>query len=63
MTALACRNYTNRQMAYRLSISPETVKTHLHNAFLKLGLNSKAQLRCEMADWDFSAWEEGGVAR
>jgi DNA-binding CsgD family transcriptional regulator len=32
VTALACRGYTNRQIAARLGVSPETVKTHVRNA-------------------------------
>jgi DNA-binding CsgD family transcriptional regulator len=36
---------TNRTVADRLHLSPDTVKTHLRNAFTKLGVNSRAQLR------------------
>lgn len=57
--ALTCLGYTNRQIAGRLMISPETVKTHVRNALLKFGLRSKAELRQELSDWDFSAWEKG----
>lgn len=57
--ALTCLGYTNRQIAGRLMISPETVKTHVRNALLKFGLHSKADLRRELSGWDFSAWEKG----
>ena len=57
VTALACMGYTNQQIAIRLSVSPETVKTHLHNAMLKFNLHSRSELRQRLADWDFSAWE------
>ncbi len=57
VTALICLNYTNRQIAQRLSISPETVKTHIRNLLRKLGMRSKEQLRQALKDWDFSAWE------
>jgi DNA-binding CsgD family transcriptional regulator len=35
---------TNRSVAQRLHVTPHTVKTHLHNAFAKLGINSRAEL-------------------
>jgi DNA-binding CsgD family transcriptional regulator len=35
---------TNRSVAQQLHLSPHTVKTHLHNAFAKLGITSRAQL-------------------
>jgi DNA-binding CsgD family transcriptional regulator len=35
---------TNRSVARQLQLSPHTVKTHLHNAFAKLGITSRAQL-------------------
>ncbi|MBN2148967.1 MAG: helix-turn-helix transcriptional regulator [Anaerolineales bacterium] len=56
VTAFTCLNYTNRQMAARLHISPETVKTHMRNALRKYGARSKAELRRLLADWDFSEW-------
>jgi DNA-binding CsgD family transcriptional regulator len=56
VSALACQGHTNRQIAARLGISAETVKTHLRNALIKFGLHSRSQLRLLLADWDFSAW-------
>src|SRR6185312_980222 len=35
---------TNRAVADQLHLSLHTVKTHVHNAFAKLGVNSRAQL-------------------
>jgi DNA-binding CsgD family transcriptional regulator/tetratricopeptide (TPR) repeat protein len=35
---------TNRSVAQRLHVTPHTVKAHLHNAFAKLGINSRAEL-------------------
>ncbi|MBE3117956.1 MAG: helix-turn-helix transcriptional regulator [Candidatus Atribacteria bacterium] len=32
VTALACRGYTNRQIAARLGVSAETVKTHVRGS-------------------------------
>ncbi|MDX1436818.1 MAG: helix-turn-helix transcriptional regulator [Anaerolineales bacterium] len=57
VAALACLNYTNRQIAAMLVISPETVKTHMRNILQKFSLRSKAELRQALSDWDFSAWQ------
>ncbi len=57
VTALICLGYTNRQIATRLVLSQETVKTHAHNALLKLNVRNRAELRRALADWDFSAWD------
>jgi DNA-binding NarL/FixJ family response regulator len=35
---------TNRDVAEQLHLSLHTVKTHVHNAFAKLGINTRAQL-------------------
>lgn len=57
VTALICLGYTNRQIANRLVLSQETVKTHVRNVLLKFKLRTRAELRHVLADWDFSAWE------
>jgi len=57
VTALVCLNYTGRQMAARLVVSPETVKTHVRNVLRKFGLRTRQELRQALAGWDFSAWE------
>jgi DNA-binding CsgD family transcriptional regulator len=41
---LIAEGATNRSVAQQLQLSPHTVKTHLHNAFAKLGITSRAQL-------------------
>jgi DNA-binding CsgD family transcriptional regulator len=41
---LIAQGATNRDVATQLHLSLHTVKTHLHNAFAKLGINSRAQL-------------------
>lgn len=58
VAALACLGLTNRQIAARLTISPETVKTHMRNVLYKFELHSKSELQRALADWDFSAWRE-----
>ncbi|OBJ53267.1 LuxR family transcriptional regulator [Mycobacterium sp. 1423905.2] len=41
---LIARGATNRSVATQLHLSPNTVKTHVHNAFAKLGIASRAEL-------------------
>jgi DNA-binding CsgD family transcriptional regulator len=42
---LIAQGVTNRSVAQQLHVTPHTVKAHLHNAFAKLGINSRAQLK------------------
>lgn len=56
VAALTCLGYTNRQISARLSLSPETIKTHIRSILFKFGANSKAELRHMLAGWDFSGW-------
>jgi DNA-binding CsgD family transcriptional regulator len=41
---LIAQGATNRDVAAQLHLSLHTVKNHVHNAFAKLGINSRAQL-------------------
>jgi DNA-binding CsgD family transcriptional regulator len=41
---LIAQGATNRDVATQLHLSTNTVKTHVHNAFAKLGITSRAQL-------------------
>jgi DNA-binding CsgD family transcriptional regulator len=41
---LIAQGATNGSVAQRLHVTPHTVKAHLHNAFAKLGINSRAEL-------------------
>jgi DNA-binding CsgD family transcriptional regulator len=41
---LIAQGATNRSVAEQLHLSPHTVKTHVHNAFAKLSITSRAQL-------------------
>jgi DNA-binding NarL/FixJ family response regulator len=56
VTALVCLKLSNQEIAERLVLSPETVKTHMRRILQKLDLHSKAELRLMYADWDFSRW-------
>ena len=57
VTALTCLKYTNPQIAARLGVSKETVRTYLEKALIRLNARTKADLRVIFADWDFSEWE------
>ncbi len=62
VSALTCLNMTNVEIAKCLTISPETVKTHVRNVLAKFNLRSKSELRQVLGDWDFSAWAETNVS-
>ncbi|OBG62591.1 MULTISPECIES: LuxR family transcriptional regulator [unclassified Mycobacterium] len=47
---LIAQGATNRDVATQLHLSPHTVKTHVHNAFAKLGITSRSQLARLMRD-------------
>jgi DNA-binding CsgD family transcriptional regulator len=57
--ALACLGYTNLEIAERMVISGNTVKTHLRSVLRKFNVNSKGQLREVLTGWDFSGWIDG----
>ena len=56
VTAFTCLGYTNRQMAARLGVSPDTIKGYVRQALVKFHLHSKYELRMLLEDWDFSEW-------
>jgi DNA-binding NarL/FixJ family response regulator len=56
VTALACMGYRNYEIAETLSISHETVKTHLQNIFTKFDIRSRKELRLALKDWRFDEW-------
>jgi len=58
IAALACLGYTNKEIGRQLSISPETVKTHLKNVLVKFNLRTRSELKLSLKNWDFSAWQE-----
>jgi len=58
VAALVCLEYTTRQIAARLKVSPNTVKTHARNLLCKFNLHSRGELRTMLMDWDFGAWEK-----
>lgn len=59
VAALACLGYTNHEMAERMVISSNTVKTHVRHVLRKFNVASKSELRQVLAGWDFAEWIEG----
>ena len=49
IVSLAASGLTNKQIAERLFLSPRTVSGHLHRAFPKLGVTTRAALRDALA--------------
>jgi DNA-binding NarL/FixJ family response regulator len=60
--AFACLGYTNREIAEKMVISTNTVKTHVRNVLGKFNVGRKADLRAVLANWDFSTWLEAQQA-
>jgi DNA-binding CsgD family transcriptional regulator len=58
VAALTCLNYTNPQIAAKLGVAVETVRTHTRNVQIKFNVSSKADLRVLLSDWDFGAFEQ-----
>jgi len=56
VAALVCTGMTGRQIAARLVLSPETIKTHVRHILAKFGLNSRQNFRNLLSGWDFSRW-------
>ena len=59
VAALVCTGLTGRQIAAKLVVSPETVKTHVRHILRKFNLSSRRELCRLLADWDFSPWLSG----
>jgi DNA-binding NarL/FixJ family response regulator len=56
VTAFTCLWYTDRQIAARLHVSPDTVKGYVRQVLAKFCLHSKDELRMLLCNWDFSEW-------
>ena len=59
VAALTCLGCTNYQIASRLLISHETVKTHMRKILHKFNVHSKVELQQALDGWYFSDWGEG----
>ena len=58
VTALVCLGYTNQEIGRRLSISPETVKSHLRAVLRRYDLRNRTELGRFYNNWDFSEWDK-----
>ena len=47
---LAATGETNQEIGAQLFLSPRTVEWHLHKVFMKLGADSRMQLRDKLPD-------------
>jgi DNA-binding CsgD family transcriptional regulator len=56
VAALTCLGYTNRQIAAKLKLSPDTVKGYVRQVLVKFNLHSKNEVRKLLSAWDFSEW-------
>ena len=54
--AFACLGFTNKEIAGRMVISTNTVKSHIRSVLAKFNLNSKSDLRTVLSGWDFESW-------
>jgi DNA-binding CsgD family transcriptional regulator len=62
VVALACLGYSNPAIAAFLVISPHTTRNHLRNAYQRLGIRSKRELRAYFHGWDFDSWARRSVS-
>lgn len=64
VAALTCLGFTNQEIANYLTISVNTVRTHIRGALEKYQVGSKTELRYLLADkWDFAGWLEAQQRR
>jgi DNA-binding NarL/FixJ family response regulator len=54
--ALHCLGYSGAEISQRLTLSLNTIKTHLSNGMHKLGISTRSDLRKALAEWDFAGW-------
>ena len=56
--AFACHGYSNMEIAQKMSISVNTVKTHLRQVLQTFAAGTKGELQMLLASWDFSDWKK-----
>ena len=56
IAALTCSDFTNQEIALKLQISPQTVKSHVRLVLARFEVHSKSELRRRLAGWDFRDW-------
>jgi len=57
VAALVCLKYTNDEIAAKLYISADTVKTHVSNILHKFSVSGRHQLAHILRKWDFSSYD------
>ena len=57
VATLVCKQLRTNQIAARLQIAPETVRSHVHNILTKLGLPNRVALRQLLGELDFEELE------
>jgi DNA-binding CsgD family transcriptional regulator len=57
VAALVCLKYTNDEIAKKLFISSDTVKTHVSNVLHKFNVRGRHQLAHILRKWDFSSYD------
>jgi DNA-binding NarL/FixJ family response regulator len=56
--ALICLGYSTEQIAYKLNLTPKTVRTYIYkNVFQKLDVHSKTEIHLLFFGWNFNAWD------
>ena len=58
VAALICLKYTNDEIAEKLHISSDTVKTHVSNVLRKFNVRGRHQLAHILRKWDFSNFDQ-----
>jgi DNA-binding NarL/FixJ family response regulator len=53
VVTFVCLGYMNKEIALKLGISVETVKTHVRNALRKFRVKRRGEIQRMLADWDF----------
>lgn len=56
VAALVCLGYTNQEIGQYLTISVNTVRSHVRNVLDTFQVASKAELRLILSDWNFDDW-------
>jgi DNA-binding NarL/FixJ family response regulator len=53
VTYFTCMGYKNEQIAFQMGVSVGTIKPYLQHVFLKIGVQSKTELRLKFYNFDF----------
>ena len=56
--AYACLGFSNMEIAQKMSISVNTVKSHLRQVLQTFAAGTKGELQLLLVSWDFSDWKK-----